>query len=175
MGACASTPAGNDKEKKYQSKSQQISKPKFKVYAGVHNDVINDIVAIDQAGLFLTASEDGTVALYNALTGQVQQRWRAHKRGVTRIVYAPRTRRFYTCGRDKVIKGWKIGVDKEVARFEGHTLAIQVSVMLIVRLCIHISIILSLTQSTFNLTYIPYIPYIYICLYMYYIHVYVYI
>ncbi|KAI1782618.1 WD40-repeat-containing domain protein [Ganoderma leucocontextum] len=76
----------------------------------------------------VTASEDGTIIVWDAGRGTVVQEWFAHQRGVRALVLSPDGRRLVSAGGwDKTLTVWDIsnGVDQAVV-LEGHTKAVTV-------------------------------------------------
>lgn len=92
----------------------------------IHTEVVNDVVATDEYGVFITCSDDKTIVRYDALKGQVLNVWKGHTRAVTRIVYGPKTKRVYSAGRDCHVYAWDTAYTKPLVKFEGHEFAVQV-------------------------------------------------
>jgi len=68
----------------------------------------------------LTASDDGTVRLWDLATRQVVKVYRGHEQGVTRILLLRDGRRFISTSRDRTIAVWQLEGDAPPLRMRGH-------------------------------------------------------
>ncbi|MEA3186641.1 MAG: hypothetical protein QOD99_471, partial [Chthoniobacter sp.] len=75
------------------------------------------ITSVACAGnLVASASEDGTVKLWDIREGRQTKSWDAHKGGVASLAFAP-DGRMVTCGRDRATRLWDAG-GKQLRQFE---------------------------------------------------------
>jgi WD40 repeat protein len=92
---------------------------------GGHTGAINSAVYAPDGKQVLTASEDGTVRLWDVVTMKVLRVYRGHTGGVTRALYLADGQRFVTASRDGTAALWSIdNAEKPLQRFTGHTAAV---------------------------------------------------
>ena len=93
-------------------------------FAGVHDEPVNFVVA-GRAGEWISCSEDGTIALTDWASGRVVQRWRGHKKGVNRVLSAPRLDGAFSASRDTTVQLWRRGEDEAVKVIAAHELTVS--------------------------------------------------
>jgi WD40 repeat protein len=79
-------------------------------------------VAFSRGGRRLaSASEDGTVKVWNTETGQEEHTLRGHTRGVTSVVFSPDDRLLASASQDLTVKVWEVQNSQLALTLRGHT------------------------------------------------------
>jgi U3 small nucleolar RNA-associated protein 13 len=86
-----------------------------------HEKVINSMAVAPNDRVFATASQDKTIKLWDAATGELQATLAGHRRGVWHVEFSPVERCLLSASADKTVKLWDIGQAVCVKTFEGHT------------------------------------------------------
>jgi U3 small nucleolar RNA-associated protein 13 len=86
-----------------------------------HEKVINSMAVAPNDRVFATASQDKTIKLWDAATGELQATLAGHRRGVWHVEFSPVERCLLSASADKTVKLWDIGQGVCVKTFEGHT------------------------------------------------------
>jgi len=87
-----------------------------------HSHFVQDVVISSDAQFALSGSWDGTLRLWNLLTGRTTRRFIGHKKEVLSVAFSADNRQIVSGSRDKTIKLWNtIGECKFTIEADGHT------------------------------------------------------
>ncbi|XXQ38995.1 WD domain, G-beta repeat [Plasmodiophora brassicae] len=75
----------------------------------VHDDIVVDVCATEDPDVFLSASNDATIARFNWAEDRLLDRWKGHTSSVSKVLYANQLRRAISCSRDRSIRVWRAG------------------------------------------------------------------
>eukprot|EP00966_Prymnesium_polylepis_P096357 2232905-Prymnesium_polylepis.2 len=126
MGLCSSKPVSlTDVTLTQEGAASQASGPRS--FGGAHagDEPVNGVAHGLERGQWLSCGEDSAVALTDWQQGSVLQTWRGHKKGVNRVLPAPRLDGAVSAGRDTLIKVWRRGQPEAVGELSGHKLSIS--------------------------------------------------
>ncbi|XP_074655821.1 WD repeat-containing protein 31-like [Tubulanus polymorphus] len=101
----------------------QQSRNDFIEYPCVHQDAVTSVSCIDSSRC-LSCSKDQTVVIFDFTTGTVEQKWLAHEKEVTKVIYADHLNGVFSCSRDRLVKLWQPGKHESVRTFAGHELVV---------------------------------------------------
>ena len=87
-----------------------------------HDDWINDLLVLGRinGGLYLTASNDQTVRIWDAESNRLRTELRGHRGDVTRLIMSNDNRRLFTSSRDRTLKVWEVERLLEPTIIEAH-------------------------------------------------------
>ena len=85
-----------------------------------HEERVNSLAYSPDGSRFLTASNDGTFAVWDSTTGEQIVRLRGHTDKVYDAVYSPDGMRIASCSNDNTIRLWDAETFEEVLELRGH-------------------------------------------------------
>ena len=87
-----------------------------------HEDWITDLLALndEKRRLYLTASNDQTVKIWDAQTNSLVTELRGHSNDVTRLILSNDERRIFSSSRDRTLKVWDLDVLLEPKVIKAH-------------------------------------------------------
>jgi WD40 repeat protein/serine/threonine protein kinase len=86
-----------------------------------HDGDINRVVYSRDGARLATASDDHTVRLWDATTGQLLRTLRNHQRGAVDVAFSPDGATLASAGRDRTVRLWDVTTGAEVRVLSGHT------------------------------------------------------
>jgi WD40 repeat protein len=90
-----------------------------------HTGAVAAVALTPDGKTLLSTSNDGTVRVWSAVTGEFLKTLDGHTSWVGSVVIAPDGARAITAGGDNVIRVWDLKTHKEVKALEGHKIAIR--------------------------------------------------
>ena len=85
-----------------------------------HDDVVMDVAFCADGKFLATASMDSTAKLVEIDSGEIQQTFRGHSKGLASIVYLPKQEFIVTASLDHSIRVWKLQSGELVRTFNNH-------------------------------------------------------
>jgi hypothetical protein len=89
-----------------------------------HNDAINSVAFSPDGKRLATGSNDRTVKLWDAATGQETLTLKGHSDAVWSVAFSPDGKRLATGSRDCTVKLWDAGAGQELLTLKGHSDAV---------------------------------------------------
>merc|ERR1719387_3449916 len=92
---------------------------------GHHKKAINDLLTVDDIGLLASASDDGTVVMWDGALMRPKKILRAHRKGAHSLAYSMDYHCLLTAGLDQEAQIWNPYVEKTpIFRLRDHTHAL---------------------------------------------------
>jgi WD40 repeat protein len=89
-----------------------------------HNGAVTRVAFSPNGNRLASAGLDGTVRLWDVVTGKSVRVLAAHKGGVSGLAFSPEGKRLATAGRDKTLQLWDVAEGKVYFTWTGHTEAV---------------------------------------------------
>jgi eukaryotic-like serine/threonine-protein kinase len=105
--------------------SQKTTRPLGGLVRGRHFGAITSVLFTTDNVRTVSASEDGSIRLWNVKTGVELYCFAGHKGGVQSIALSPDGLRLVSGGADKVVRIWGVLSGEELARGLGHTTGVR--------------------------------------------------
>jgi WD40 repeat protein/DNA-binding XRE family transcriptional regulator len=86
-----------------------------------HTGGVNGVAFSPDGHTALSASDDGSLILWDVANGQIVRRFQGHTRGVTRVAFSPDGKTALSGSYDKSLILWDVGSGQAMRRLEGHT------------------------------------------------------
>lgn len=86
----------------------------------IHQGWITGVAFSPDATRLLVSSSDGTVALWDVATGEIEQQFTGHEGAVNAVAYHPDGESVATAGTDGLIHLWDVATGDEIRTFAGH-------------------------------------------------------
>jgi len=86
-----------------------------------HTEAVNGVAYSPDGTRLASASSDGTLRVWDAITGQVLQTLRGHTDVVRAVAYSPDGKKLVSAGDDKTVRVWDAVTGQELWTLRGHT------------------------------------------------------
>jgi WD40 repeat protein/tRNA A-37 threonylcarbamoyl transferase component Bud32 len=85
-----------------------------------HDATVKAVAFSPDGQLFVTATEAGTITIFDANTGQELRRLKKQPTAISSVVFSPDGKQLLTGGSDGVACMWEVDTGKELSRFKAH-------------------------------------------------------
>jgi WD40 repeat protein len=86
-----------------------------------HSDTINSVAFSHDSMRLASASDDGTVKIWDASSGACLQTLEGHSDGVNSVAFSPDSTRLASASRERTVKIWDASSGACLQTFEGHS------------------------------------------------------
>jgi WD40 repeat protein/DNA-binding XRE family transcriptional regulator len=86
-----------------------------------HTGGVNGVAFSPDGHTALSASDDGSLILWDVASGEMLRRFEGHTQGVTRVAFSPDGKTALSGSYDKYLILWDVGSGQAMRRLEGHT------------------------------------------------------
>src|SRR2546421_9543280 len=85
-----------------------------------HTDGVNSAMFSPDGSKLASASDDGTVRVWNVTTGQAERTFEGHTDWVNSVVFSPDGSKLASASRDRTVRVWSVATGQVERTFEGH-------------------------------------------------------